>query len=178
MKVEKMKELLKFRRDDIISVFDIEAETVKLAQVRVSDRKRSLYKLIAVKAASTKPDDVAKVIHELSVKFKLSGSLVLVKLPRYMVTVRDIQLPSINREELEGMIDLQSSKMLPYPKEEIIYGYKLISTTPEGYSRIMMVLTHKNVVEKILNLFKLSGLEISKIALSTEALSNWYLSRK
>ena len=75
------------------------------------------------------------------------------------------------------MVGIQASKLLPYPAEEIIYDYKVIETAPDGYSRIMLVLTHRNVIEKILKIFKDAGIGIQRIALSSEALSLWYLSR-
>jgi len=178
MKRKKIKNMLNFKKEEIVSVFEIDGDRIKLAQIEIANGKRILRRLSAVKAVSSKAEDVAKSITDLSNRFNLPQSLIFVELPRNMVTVRDIQLPSINQEELEGMISIQSSKMLPYAKEEIIYGYKLIETSAEGYSRIMVVLTHKDVVNKILNIFKLSGLDVNRIALSSEALSNWYLSRK
>ena len=127
-----------FKKDKLITAFDIEGDIIKLAQVRVRDNIPALYRILIEKSKSQNPEDLTKSISKLAARYKLSDSLVLINLPRHMVTVRDMKMPAVKPEELEGMIALQSAKLLPYPKEEIVYSYKVLGTTPDGYSRVML----------------------------------------
>lgn len=167
-----------FKKEDFITAFDIDSTLVKIAQITISENKRFLYRLHAQNSPSLDPEDISKTIHNLATKFKISNSLVLVNLPRHMVTVREIEMPSVSPEEIEGMVSLQSSKLLPYSKDEIIYSYKIEEVSKEGYSRVMLVLAHKDVINKLLQPFKQNGIEIHRIALGTEALTLWYLSKQ
>jgi Tfp pilus assembly PilM family ATPase len=48
------------------------------------------------------------------------------------VSSRYLKLPSRNRKEIEAIIYLQAAKILPYPGQEIIFGYQVVDTDRAG----------------------------------------------
>jgi len=51
-----------------------------------------------------------------------------VALPARLAVVEQFQLPSVEKEELDGMAPLQLEKTLPYPIEEVLHAYRVIKT--------------------------------------------------
>jgi hypothetical protein len=57
----------------------------------------------------------------------------------------------------------------------MVVSHKVINITSEGYSDALLVLAQKKSVDKYINVFKLAGVSIEKIALSSEGILNWYI---
>jgi len=71
-------------------------------------------------------------------------------IPRYLVTLRFIELPSIDEPEISQMAEFQALKELPYPKEEIIYSYRNLGPYKKGFSSIMLVIAKKQIIEQMM----------------------------
>lgn len=163
-----------FKKQEFISAFDIEGARVKLAQFTAEDTPR-LFRLATLKAAKGNLSGLTEAVQRLSNEYKAAGSRVIVNLPRYKATVKHIKLPSANQAEIESMVRLQAAKQLPIAQDKIISGYKIISTDKNGYSDVMMILVQRDIVDTMLNIFASAGVDIERLALSSEALSLLYL---
>ena len=162
----------------MISVFDIEGNSVKLAQVVVEDTRRFLCRLTLQRTKGEKPDELIKAIRKLAVDHKVAGTRVIVNLPRHKVTVKNFKLPSVNPIEIENMVTLQATKQLPFSPDKIISGYKILRKDKNGYSDILAVLVQRNTVENLIKIFSKAGLTIERLALGSEAINLWYVSRQ
>jgi len=94
-------------------------------------------------------------------------------LPRQLVTVRMIELPSTDPAEIHDMVDLQVGKQTPYSKDEIVYDYKLVAGTREGYTTVMLAIAQRSVVRQVFYAFEEAGIEIDRVTFSTEAVAAW-----
>lgn len=136
----------------------------------------------AATAMSKKPisglsdDEISGVVEAL---FAESGvkktSSVIVSIPRHLFTVRYLRLPATAEAELKDMAGLQAGKQLPYPADELIWDFTIIEKRPDGYSDIALILGHRNVLDRSINILKKTGLESDKVTVSSEALYGWYL---
>ncbi|MDB4349333.1 pilus assembly protein PilM [Omnitrophica bacterium] len=167
-----------FKKKESISVFDIEDGRIKLAQFNIDDTRKALYRLVAIKTRDTSPTGLAKVIRKIVSDYKLGGTRAIINIQRYKVTVKNLKLPSTNPSEIENMVSLQASKQLPFSPEDIISTYRILGRDPKGYSDVMMALVHRDVIDKVLEVFGQAGLDVERLALGSEALSLWYIGRQ
>lgn len=98
---------------------------------------------------------------------------VIVCLPRQLVTVRMIELPSTDPAEIDDMVDLQVGKQTPYTKDEIVYDYKLVSGGREGYTTVMLAIAQRSIVRQIFYAFEEAEVEVERVTVSTEAVAGW-----
>jgi len=72
------------------------------------------------------------------------------------------------------MLEFQATRQLPFLKEDIITGYKLLEAEADGYSNVALVIVQKNIINNYMGFLKSAGLSYGSICLSTEAVSNWF----
>jgi len=89
------------------------------------------------------------------------------------VVIKNLEIPSVNPAEVKDMVELQIGKQTPFAKEEIIYDYEIVSTNAEGYSRIILVIVHQDIVRSCLKTLQKDGLGTESITLSSEGLFTW-----
>ena len=71
-------------------------------------------------------------------------------IPRHQVTLRFIELPSIDPSEIKSMVEFQALKELPYSKEEIITGFRNTGSYKKGFSYIMLAIAKRQLVEEMI----------------------------
>lgn len=146
--------------------------SIKVAEVSLADGPRIVF-CSSEEASSDDPKDISvKLRQTLRARSVKSKEAVLV-IPRQSVTVKNIMLPSGDRKEIAEMAAFQAMKQIPFPKEEIIYGFDVTGMTPEGYSKVMLVICHRDAVERPISILKECGLAPSSVTLSTYGLLNW-----
>jgi len=69
-------------------------------------------------------------------------------IPRHQVTLRFIELPSLDPSEIRSMVEFQALKELPYPKEEVITGYRNAGSYKKGFSYIMLAVVKRQLLEE------------------------------
>jgi Tfp pilus assembly PilM family ATPase len=105
--------------------------------------------------------NLSQALHNLEYN---SSNPVVVSLPRGRVTCRTLKIPTQTPKEIEGIITLQAPRFLPYPANELISGYQIISTDNSGYSEINLIIVHKDVIERYLHI--LHALKIAKFTIT------------
>jgi len=85
-----------------------------------------------------------------------------------------LDLPSTDPREINDMINLQVGKQTPYSKDEIISANKIIYSMREGYTKVMLAVAHRNIVNERVETLKKAGVNVEKVAISSEAVYNWF----
>jgi len=116
------------------------------------------------------PEAVAEAAGALGI----SGGRVTAFLPRELVTVRLLDLPSTAPRELADMIDLQVDKQTPYSSDEIISQFKVLGTDEDGYSRVMLVVVQRSVLRQRFYVLEEAGFDVLGMSVSSEGLVGWY----
>lgn len=161
------------RKKKVITALEIGSDWLKIVQVYPFVKDNKISKIIAEKISSLRDEDISKTIGRLSKELQINSNFLILSLPYHLAVIRNLELPSINLAEIKEMVELQLRKQTPFTKEEIIYDYHIIGTNPEGYSRVMLVIVHRNVVERYVKILKEAGLRTDKIALNSEGLPFW-----
>ncbi len=130
--------------------------------------KTDCKKLVEIKGS------VSEVINKIFQKLNLNKQSVILCIPRQLVTVRMLELPSINSDEINGMVNLQVGKQTPYSKEEIIFDHKIIGKGKKGYSRVMLVIVRRNLINDRVETLQNAGVTIKKISVSSDGLHQWF----
>jgi Tfp pilus assembly PilM family ATPase len=116
------------------------------------------------------PAAVATAIKEL----KLPRLPVVACLPRQMVNIRFLDLPSTNPREIADMVDLQIGKQTPYSRDEIVFHYRPVGSAREGYARVMLVIVQRMMAQQRFHVLEEAGLRVEKMSVSSEGLLNWF----
>lgn len=155
----------------IITGIDFDYQSVKIIQVKKIKDKFILLKFACERIASEDDDKIAQLIGEILKKDKIKPINLYTCINRRFATVRYLELPSIDKEEIKQMVKFQVGKFLPYPIEELIIGVQLMAKY-DNFSQIMVVVVHKDIVNKHINILKRINLEPDKILFSSQAIFN------
>lgn len=130
--------------------------------------RASLVKLVQIKEPVT--EALSKVFRNL----KLSKQDVLVCIPRHLVTIRILEFPSIDPKEINDMVTLQVGKQTPYSRDEIIFSYRPIHVEREGYTKVMLIIARRNIVNARVEALQKAGIDVGKVAVSSEGVYSWF----
>lgn len=76
------------------------------------------------------------------------GAMIHLRLPAHAALLERLTLPSTNREELAGMVQLQLEKTLPYPMEDVTSDFDVIKQG-ESESTLISVAAHTGQLNKL-----------------------------
>jgi len=153
---------------------EIGEKWLKLVGLRPSQIQPFLY--YKIKPLTGLADEqIAAMINDILQRLKIKPTSIVISFPRNRVTVRNLHLPSQDTQEIIQMIDLNTVRIVPYHKEEIISSYQTLGTDEIGYAKIILAIIHKNSAERLLQTLEKAGLFIDKIFLSSYGAREWVL---
>lgn len=94
-------------------------------------------------------------------------------LPRQAMSVQILEMPSSKPAEIAEMLRLQLGKLTPYAPEEVMSSHVALEVTPEGYSRILLLVAKREIVAHAVNLATIGGLEVDQVMTSSEGIVRW-----
>jgi len=97
----------------------------------------------------------------------------IVSFSRNAVTLRNLRIPSVNPSEIDDMIKLHVGRQVPYAKEEIISGYRVVGKDTMGYSKVMLAIVHRESVRRIFRILERAGLYTDRLELSSDGVLSW-----
>ena len=74
----------------------------------------------------------------------------IIVVPRHLVIVRFLDIPSVIDDEIEQMLEFQAIKEIPHPKEDMIFSYRNLGSYKDGFSFIMLVVAKRQMIEAII----------------------------
>lgn len=156
-----------------IAVIEIDSEVLKIIQAQNGSKGLSINKILARSIAGLPQEAIASSITQLINQNGIKTDKLIGLISRRNVTVRILKFPSVNRDELKQMVSFEAVKQIPFPEDDIFFDYKVMETNQEGYSQVILSITHKNVVNKVVEILKRSSLKPDTLTLTTEGLYLW-----
>lgn len=92
-------------------------------------------------------------------------------LPRHEITVRLLELPSQDENELHDMLVLTAEEYVPYSVKELVMDMAVVAKLPSGSARILAAFAHKDVVQAHLAMLHGAGIRPADVFLSTACLA-------
>ncbi|MCM8812565.1 MAG: pilus assembly protein PilM [Candidatus Omnitrophica bacterium] len=111
--------------------------------------------------------EIAARVKEMLKSQKVRGREAALCLPRHVVTSRTVHLPSQDAREIAQMVGLHLTRIVPYPKEDIRCVFKVVGTDELQYSRVLLTIAHKDMVQKPIAILEKSGLLVERVVVST-----------
>jgi Tfp pilus assembly PilM family ATPase len=93
--------------------------------------------------------------------------------PSNLVMPKNIEIPSTDEKEIKDIIDLQAIRHTPYSSNEIVIDYVITGVFHNRYSKVMLVIAKKEIIEKQISILKLAKCAPDKIVLESECIARW-----
>ena len=164
------------KMNEVIFICQITENILKLIKFQRDSSSRGALLGLGVEALAPgiAETELAKIINQALKKLEYKNSPVIISLSRNYATCRYLRVPTQTPGEIEKIIALQAATYLPYPANELITSFEVISTDKEGYSYINMVIVHKDIIERYIKLFKELKITNLSIVLSSYGACNLY----
>ncbi len=99
--------------------------------------------------------------------FKMRQPAVIVSLGRNTVTVRNLHLPSRQAPEIEQMIDLKLTRIVPYKKEDVVFDFRIVGTDETGFARVLLAVVKTDTVRRCAAIVEKAGCSVDRIVLGS-----------
>ncbi len=117
--------------------------------------------------------EMASVLRALLGKRLPSAAQVIAVVPREQVITRVVKFPSTKSSELTQMVALYSKAQLPYPGEQAVFDFHVISQQ-EGFSTVAIVACQREVVDRQLTTLRDAGCSDIFLTVSSWGVLGWY----
>ncbi|RKY37601.1 MAG: hypothetical protein DRP78_00685 [Candidatus Omnitrophota bacterium] len=152
---------------------EINSMYLKLVWLAMQTRQKKIIDVVVKPIASCKDQEIIEFILETLKKNHYNIIFVTLILPRNFVTLRTIELPSLNKNELGKMVDLHVGRIIPYKKEDVIFSYQVCGIGEMGYSKVVVAIVQKEIVEREVKILEQAGILVDKIVLSSYSIMQW-----
>ena len=146
-------------RQELVGI-DIGSEHLKLIQLKDALNKRELVNLISRPIAGLPDIEVSKIIKASLEELKLKNPRIITVIPAHQVITKNIEIPSIDHNEIQEIVNLQASRHTPYSREEIIVDYIELGIYKNSYTKILLVIITNAVIKKQFELWIRLGLSL------------------
>ena len=152
---------------------EINEEFLKLVTAKPFVKSRQASDCIVKPIAGLSDKQITEQLSGLLRELKLKPSPLVVSIPRNFVTVRNLHLPSQDKNEILQMLQLHMGRIVPYRKEEIVFGYSLLGFDEMKYAKLILAIVHNSVLKRLLNILQAADLYIDRINLSSYGVWEW-----
>ncbi|MFH0911158.1 MAG: hypothetical protein V1918_06625, partial [Planctomycetota bacterium] len=95
-------------------------------------------------------------------------------IPRNLITLRNVAFPSHDPLEISKMVELQATRQTPYSRGDIIIKHSIIEKDPSGYSKVLLAIAHKDVINRYLKIIDKTAITPSLFTLSSQGVCSYY----
>jgi len=158
---------------DVMTTLEITDSHVKLFQSKLTKAGAVITFCDVRKIETPSEDELSKLLAGLVTAKKIAFKNFLLIIPRRLGILRQMTLPSVQDAEISKMAGLQIINKVPYSREDIIYDYAIIEKETTGYTRVLVAIVHRDVVQRYLKIFHKAGIHPQRLTLSSAGLLNW-----
>lgn len=157
----------------ITTSVEISDKYIKLIQIFSKVAETKVIACVFKELSASEPGAAVTALQEILSQYNIKPKNLILTIPRQSVTVKSVKIPSCDPHEIYEMIGFQAVKQIPYPKEEISYGFNVTDVDSEGYSKVMLVICHRDAIWRPIEILKSCGLSPAKVTLTSFGLLNW-----
>ncbi len=125
-------------------------------------------------------EKIVEAIKFITRKSKAMSSKVIASLPSYAVFSSVINIPAMNKKDLAEAIHIEAKKFIPIPLKDVVLNWQILGNPkiPTGLIKkeetnnykILLTAAPKTIVNKYINIFKASGLELITLDIESFAM--------
>ena len=148
--------------------------TLKIAHVKGEGVNLKLLNVVKKDVKEVAKEDIAKVARSALDSIGLKKASAICVIPSSVATTKNIEIPSVDPNEIKSIIDLQAGRHTPYSREEILIGYINIGVFQKNYTKVLLIIVNRQVVKEQFSTFDLAGLKVEKIVFAPECKAAFY----
>jgi len=154
-----------------ILVVDLDNEVLKICYLKLSVfGKKFISNLMAKEITNLPENEIIQIIKKFISQIKVKNAEVITLAPSHLSITKNIEVPSIKPDEIRDIINLQATRHSPYSKEEIIIDYLDIGRFKEKYTKILLVMTNRNIIRKQYSILNKVRFPIKKVVFKPEVI--------
>ena len=157
-----------------LTVLSLDGQWLKLLQLEGAVGARRITKLLVCPVEGAGAEEILKAFQEACATEGVVPREVLIANPTHLCTIRLFSLPSTDSKEIRDIVSLQAEKHTPYAKEEILTDFKVLDRDRSGYSKVLLVIAHQDVVHRSVRVVETSGFPLDRVGCELEGLVNWF----
>ena len=163
-----------FKQSQDSVVVSLDDVAVKLVHLRTTGTEKKLLNVAKGDLRDVPEEEWVQVVRSCLAEIRLKKTPAVCVLPPSQVITKNIEIPSLDDEEIRSIIDLQAGRHTPFSREEILVGYIKIGVFQRNYTKILLILVNRNVVKKQLELFDESGIKVDRVLFAPEGMAGFY----
>ena len=94
-------------------------------------------------------DYVSNAIGEMVEELKVRGHDVRNVVSGQQVFMRFIKLPALDMNDLSEQVGYEAQQHIPFPIDDIVYSYQVLSESSEGEQEVLLVAIKKDVLDSL-----------------------------
>lgn len=149
-------------------------DVFKVAHLKGSASGQKLIGISKRDVGASKEEELPAVIQSAMGELHFKKPCVFCTIPSQMVTTKNIEIPSLDAEEIKSIIDLQAGRHTPYSREEILVGYIPTGVFQNNYTKVLLIIVNREVIKKQLETLGGAGVTVDKILFGPEAIARFY----
>ena len=155
-------------------IVSLDESSIKIVHFRGSGAEKRLLHVTKGDLRDVPEEELPQVIRASLNDIRLKKTAALCTLPSSQVITKNIEIPSLDAEEIRSIIDLQAGRHTPFSREEILVGHIKIGVFQRNYTKILLILVNRNVVKKQLEILDQSGIKVDKVLFAPEGMAHFY----
>ena len=159
-----------------LTVIAFNENHLQLVQSNASGRGYMISSYSIVNTDNISDENISQALVKLvaNKSSKLKPGTIIGVLPRSSLLLRYMMLPSHQEAELRNMVDLQISKQIPFPKDEVITDLTLIEKDTTGYAKVLVIVYLKEIIHKYLKICSSAGVAPQILTIGPLGVVEWY----
>jgi Tfp pilus assembly protein PilN len=121
--------------------------------------------------------EISNHIRALFEEKKIALSRGLLILSRNALTVGMLHIPSSDQQEIASMVEVNAIRQVPYPRSEIVLGWRVVSVDGSGFSDVLLAICQRVLVKRHITILETAGLSVEDVQIGTEGTVSWLLSK-
>jgi len=158
---------------DYISVTMSEV-VLKIAHFRLGGSTPRLLNIFKKDIKDVPEEERLQLVQSAMATLNLKRVRGICVVPSGMATTKNIEIPSVDPQEIKSIIDLQAGRHTPYAREEILVGYINIGVHERNYTKILLIIVNRQIIKKQLAIFEQANIKVDKVLFAPEGKASFY----
>lgn len=154
---------------------NIDSQYLRFAAVKAYGPRPKVFHCAAEAIHSFNDQQITQALSDIIKKNKIKCRSLSLCISRNLVTVRNLHLPSQDKQEVIQMIDLNVARIVPYKKDEIVFGYQMLGLDEMNYTKTLLSIVKNDVIRRQTKIIEGAGLFVDGVGLSSHGAWEWVL---
>jgi len=149
-------------------------DVLKVAYVKGTANAVRIVNALAQNVKGLTEENLFKTVQSALRNFPTKTTPVCLAISSSLITTKNIEIPSIDHEEIKSIVNLQAGRHTPFSREEIQIGYINIGVYKSNYTKVLLVIANRAVLKKQLGLMDKAGIKVEKVLFVPEGVAAFY----